>query len=359
MAMRRKPRLISLAVFLLLVSTSSQLGQIRTRVDLVVVPVSVRDNNGFLIPGLTLDDFLVLEDGKPQKIANFSSDVEPLSAAIVIDDGISGKALRRVADLLPSITSAFTPDDELTSYRYDSFVWRLSDFTSDQQKIERSFRELIQMAALRPEEREQPELYNKIERTPAIVRALAGLFGGGTGGAPGTVPSAQAPRPARGSRMMHSAVYEALTALRGRPDNRRKIILLISDGIVSEPPTSIIPGKTLRSFNQNVDLLLKADVEVYAVNTLGDLLEKPSGTLGSYARATGGDVYGGRSDSDLKFAVSRIAEQARTQYVLGYVSSNTAPRQGVYRKIEVRSGDPEQERKVIHRQGYTQYPTAQ
>jgi hypothetical protein len=58
----------------------------------------------------------------------------------------------------------------------------------------------------------------------------------------------------------------------------------------------------------------------------------------------------------MEFAVRRIVEQARTQYVLGYVSTNTAPPLGVYRKIEVKSGFPDQKRKVVHRAGYVQYP---
>jgi len=68
-----KPLLILTPVVLVLfVSAGTLRSQIRARVDLVVVPVSVRDNNGFLITGLERDDFTVLEDGKPQKIINFS-----------------------------------------------------------------------------------------------------------------------------------------------------------------------------------------------------------------------------------------------------------------------------------------------
>ena len=155
---------------------------------------------------------------------------------------------------------------------------------------------------------------------------------------------------------MHTAVYEAAMALQDRPKNYRKIIFLVSDGEVSEPRTGIVPGKTLRSLESNVELLINSEIQVYSVHTVADLLEKPSGMLDSYATATGGSVYGGRSDSDMKFAFGRITEQARTQYVLGYVSTNTAPSEGIYRKIEVITGDRDLKRTVAHRQGYTQYP---
>ena len=155
---------------------------------------------------------------------------------------------------------------------------------------------------------------------------------------------------------MHSAVYEAAEALKDRPDDHRRVILLISDGAVSETQTSAIPGRTLHSFNGNRDLLLARNIQVFAVNTPVRLLEKSAGVLYSYADSTGGDVYGGQLESDMRTAFEQIAEQARTQYVLGYVSSNEAPQLGVYRKIVVTSGDPAQGRKVTHRQGYVQYP---
>src|SRR5262249_32369904 len=117
---------IGSVALLLWVSAGSLLSQIKARVDLVVVPVSVRDNNGFLVPNLGREDFKVFEDGKRQTISYFSLDAQPLSAAIVIDDAISVRALKQFLPLLPSLTGAFTPDDEMTSFRYDHFVSHLS-----------------------------------------------------------------------------------------------------------------------------------------------------------------------------------------------------------------------------------------
>jgi len=255
------------------------------------------------------------------------------------------------------VTAAFAPADEMTSFRYDHLVSRLADFTSDHQQIDNSFRELTRIAETRPDEPEQPELYRKIEKkTPALIRALAGIFSLGSNGAPSSLPTTPSPKPGPTTHIMHSAVYEAAMALQNRPEDHRKIILLISDGDVSEPQISLIPGKTLHSFDKNVELLLKSEIQVYSVHTIAALLETSLGMLDSYAHASGGDVYGGGSATDMKFALSRIVEQARTQYVLGYISSNAAPPQGIYRKIEVKSGDPDQKRKVVHRSGYVQYP---
>jgi VWFA-related protein len=360
--MRRKRalNLISCAV-LFLTAVCTQYSQFRSRVDLVVVDVSVRDSNGVLLTALDRDDFRVLEDGKPQTITNFSVDALPLSAAIVIDDGINADALKRLVPLLHALTESFKPDDEMISYRYDHLVWQLSSFTKDRDQIEMSFRELAQIAETRKDAPEQPGLYSKIEKkTPSFIKALAGLFTLGSIGAPTSsptsVPTPRASRAAPDTRVMHSAVYDAATALKNRPKEYRKIILLISDGTVSEAQTTAIPGKTLHSFDKNLESLLQNEIQVYAVNTTASLLERSSNTLRWYADATGGDVYGGITSSNMQFAFNRITEQARTEYVLGYVSSNEAPPLGISRRIDVKSGEPDQMRKVTHRQGYTQYP---
>ena len=74
----------------LLVGMSTAQNQIRSRVDLVVVPVTVRAPDGRLVAGLTREDFSITEDGKPQAIVDFDIEPQALSAAIILDDGMSG-----------------------------------------------------------------------------------------------------------------------------------------------------------------------------------------------------------------------------------------------------------------------------
>src|SRR5262245_10159912 len=82
MAMRY-PALLS--VLLAAVGSLSQ-EPIRVKVNLVNVSFSVRDSRGALVQNLTKDDFEVLEDAVPQKIAFFSrsSDV-PLTLGLIVD----------------------------------------------------------------------------------------------------------------------------------------------------------------------------------------------------------------------------------------------------------------------------------
>src|SRR5437764_9260029 len=86
------------AAFLFLASALlfAQDFQLHTKIDLVVVPTTVRDQNGALVQNLTQEDFTILEDNKPQTIANFSTEPQPLSVAIVIDTAMTGAELRRL-----------------------------------------------------------------------------------------------------------------------------------------------------------------------------------------------------------------------------------------------------------------------
>src|SRR5262245_61694898 len=161
---------ISLAVLLLLVaSMAAQDYQIRTRVDLVVVPTSVRDSEGKLLAGLTIEDFAVLEDGQLQKITNFSVDPQPLSAVILVDTGMGGISLKRLVPLFVSVTGGFSPFDEMASFRYDHLVHQLSDFTNDHETIEKSM-DIVKVIA-----EKQPATVpsgDAAETTPKLLRLL-------------------------------------------------------------------------------------------------------------------------------------------------------------------------------------------
>ena len=133
---------------------------------------------------------------------------------------------------------------------------------------------------------------------------------------------------------------------RNTPD-RRKIIFIVSDGQVS--------GTNAHTFEEITNLLLRDNIELYAVTTDGGAFLGRFGVLGSLARATGGDEFRGLSTAAMEDAFSRITEQARNQYVLGYHSTNR-PAEGlpVVRTIEVKGREPQW--KITYRRGYTQVP---
>jgi len=81
----------------------------RANVHLVNIDFSVRDSGGKLVTGLTPNDFEVLEDGVPQKIAFFapSQDV-PLTLGLVVD--ISDSANRELFDALSEMPASKRPN---------------------------------------------------------------------------------------------------------------------------------------------------------------------------------------------------------------------------------------------------------
>jgi len=331
---------------MLVMSAGFVWSQIRSGVEPVVVPVNVRDSDGKLITGLAKEDFKVAEDGITQTVSNFSIDPVSLSAAIIVDDGMGGDSLRRLVPLLEVMTSGFAPEDEMVSFRYDHFVWKLSDFTSDSKVIQRSFNELAKIAETRPAEGAPGD---GLATGPSWLSKILGQSTIGTNGAPVLVPTAaDRPKSPPTSHVLHNALFEAATALKSRPASRRKIILLVSDGQVSGA------GNT-QTLEKNVDFLLENNIQVYSVATDYALREGALGLLSVYGKATGGDVYSGGSTREMEIAFSKITEQARNQYVLGYISSNE-PRglNPVTREIRVETRTPGQT--VTYRKSYIQYP---
>src|SRR5262245_48645016 len=120
-------RLLS-AVLLAVLTVTAQDYQIRTRVDLVVVPVTVKASGDRLISGLGLKDFLVFENGVQQTISTFSIDPVPLSAVVLVDTGLTGATFEKIKKTIPALTGAFSAFDEVAAYRFDTFVLKLVDF---------------------------------------------------------------------------------------------------------------------------------------------------------------------------------------------------------------------------------------
>src|SRR6478736_4007203 len=79
--------------------------KIEVAVDLVNVNFSATDSKGRMISGLTAEDFIVEEDGKPQTITLFAREQElPLTLGVLID-------------ISPSVTSVFE-EEKTTASRF-------------------------------------------------------------------------------------------------------------------------------------------------------------------------------------------------------------------------------------------------
>jgi VWFA-related protein len=101
-------------VFLLIAVTAwGQEPRFQSQAHEVVVPVSVMTKSGKPVENLTASDFLVLNDGKPQKVRMISRDSEvlPVHAVIVLQTGdSSGPALAKIKKTASLVSGYITND---------------------------------------------------------------------------------------------------------------------------------------------------------------------------------------------------------------------------------------------------------
>lgn len=288
--------------------------RLRTSVELVLVPVTVKDAEGNLVTDLKREDFRLLEEGEEQRIRYFSIDPFPLSLVILVDGALSRSAHKAVQETLPVLASVLSPRDEFAFYLFDTYPRRALHFTGDTEQLRLAFRGL-----------------DDESRTPA-----AGITGGPMSAGPrvNTAPvgpgvTSTLPRGRASSKSIHDALFAAGLDLRNRERGRRRVILIVSDGANSR--------LNLRSFDETRDLLLAEEVSVYAIGVDNARFALGTTVLSDYAHATGGDIYTPLKEEGLAHTYARAVEQARYQYTLAY-ASRPAPAGREYRRIEVKVG---------------------
>ncbi len=111
---------------------------IRVNVNLVNVSFSIRDSRGALVDNLTKDDFEVLEDAVPQKIAFFSrsSDV-PLTLGLIVDASGSQEhySKQHKHDLEVFLQNVLGPKDRAFMLCFGNHLRLVSDFTQSSAEI--------------------------------------------------------------------------------------------------------------------------------------------------------------------------------------------------------------------------------
>ncbi len=86
----------------------------KTRVNLVMVPVVVRDSKGKTVTGLTKSDFLLFDKGKPQTITRFSMEKAGAQRIKFVEDadGVGSSAASKAAQSeVPQRFIAYLFDD--------------------------------------------------------------------------------------------------------------------------------------------------------------------------------------------------------------------------------------------------------
>jgi VWFA-related protein len=125
---------------------ASQIPTLSSQSTLVLVPALVRNKGGQLIFTLKTDDFVLTDDGIPQKLTlEQDTGGEPLALVVDIEGGGAGaRELDKYAALAPMIESAMGGvPHKVAIVGYDSSPVLVQDFTSDNRVAERAIKALI------------------------------------------------------------------------------------------------------------------------------------------------------------------------------------------------------------------------
>jgi len=266
-----------------LMAAQAQIPQttIRAEVPLVNIIFSALERNSRPVPGLKMDDFLVFEDRKPQKIEYFSQLTEgsdiPLTIALLIDTSGSVRSKlddekETAAEFLRSILRK--GKDEALIIQFDSEVRLVQDFTDD------------------------------IDR---LVRAMNGLEAGN-------------------STSLYDAIYLAVEEkLKGEVG--RKVIVAITDG---DDTASKLKKE------EAIDAAQRNDVLIYGIGVRSREFGANFGVLKKFAEETGGGFFSPQAKmADIQAAFRAIGEELKGQYSLAYTPDNKT-RDGTFRAVEIR-----------------------
>jgi len=305
-----------------------ELFRLSVNVNFISVPVTVKDPEGRMVDGLLAQDFSVYEDNIKQTITYFTSDPFPLSAAVVIDLGISDNTLKKVADTYSALDGSFGPFDKVAVFTYGNSVQKQADFANPQR---------LQLALQRIR-----DLRGQNPGSPVVGGPLGSPpSNNGKPVDPGVLPL-PSQTPARESHVLNDAILMAAGELAHQPRGNRKIIFVISNGY---------EYGSRANYAQVLKVLLTNGIAIYAVGVEAasipgmnklDKLHIPgqgyTDILPKYANATGGDVIDSFSRESIESAYQTITAQARNQYTLGYNTPQRAS--STYRDIEVRVKRP-------------------
>ena len=308
----------------------------------VIAPVTVVDKNGKNVTGLTPLDFRLYDNGKLQVITEDQA-THPISLAV---------AIQASAD-----TTMILPQIQRTASLYDSLI--LGDTG--------------EMAVIGFDHRIQVQTLGFTSDPAKIAEALKKL------------------KPGSSQARLNDAAMEGINLLKNRPNNRKKILLLISESrdVGSElhvrdvmtaaefanvvvysvdmshlltslttkaepnrpsaimPATRQLPGGNINTptYDSQVNMgnWVPALKEIFTA-TKAIFIQNP---LEVYTKYSGGREYSFMSQRGLDQAISDIGEELHSQYLLTYNPSN---REGGFHEIVVQIALPEV--KVRTRNGY-------
>jgi Ca-activated chloride channel family protein len=282
-------------------STSNQeppTARFKVDVNLTVIHATVSNPGGWVDRSLTREDFELKEEGQKQGIAFFSRESElPLRVALLVDSSLStARDLKFESEAaVRFFRSVLRPQDGAAVFEFSYDVHQLSNYTNDIESLSRGIKAI----------------------TPETATSL------------------------------FDAIYLASETLRSR--KQKKIMVIVSDG--ADTTSRVSYADALRAANEAEAIIFSiiiTPVKSDAGRALGG-----EHALITLSEETGGMSFFPNSIGELDNIYSRISEELRTQYTLGYYSSVSAPSSQL-RHITLTTRNPRLT--VRTRRGYFQKP---
>jgi Ca-activated chloride channel family protein len=247
-------------------------------VDLAVFNITVLDSNHRPVPGLTINDFRIYEDGRQQQIRIFQPEDTPATIGLVIDNsGSMANKRRDVVNAALAFVNASRPDDEMFVVDFNRRAW----------------------LALPPS---KPFTSNYFDLRATLLETRT-----------------------EGTTALYDALELALSHLK-EGTRQRKALVLLSDGGDNASIAKL--DEVLRTAQQSSATIFCIGIyDPYA-------RDKNPGVLKKIAKVTGGEAYFPTTSTDLQSIWPRIAGAIRGQYTIGFVSTNAA-RDGSYRNVKI------------------------
>jgi len=264
-------------------SLRSRIPVVKSKVDLVLVPVTVTDPMNRLVTGLDKENFQVFEGKEAQEVRNFSSEDAPVSLGVIFDmSGSMSSKIERAREAVIEFFKTANPQDEFFLIAFADKPEEVSDFT---QSVD--------------------DLQGKL------------VF---------TVP--------KGRTALLDAIYLGVSKMR-QAKYPKKALLIISDG--GDNHSRYTEGE-IKS------LVKEADVMIYSIGIYDHYFQTEEERLGPALLSDVSDLSGGRSftidnPNDLADVATKIGIELRNQYVLGYRPKNPG-HDGKWHKIKVKLMPP-------------------
>ncbi len=239
-------------------------------VNLTLVYATVTRPDGWLDHSLTRQDFELEENGHPQNIAFFSRESElPLRIALLVDSSLSTARDLKFEEEAAArfFQSILRPQDGAAIFDFSYDVDQLSGYTNSISTLSRAIHSIV----------------------------------------PGTATS------------LYDAIYLAAETLKSH--KQKKVIVIVSDG--ADTTSKVSYDEALRAADE-AQAIIYSIVIMPIKNDAGRALGGEHALI-TLAEQTGGKAFYPTSSHDLDETYTKISDELRTQYTLGYYSNVHSP----------------------------------